>query len=213
MEPQPAYSIRDRGNVPHKKSRCMAAIFTFLKSLFESLAKRGRPCMSPELQNFRTNSRLVNVAGWRRRSLETWNATTKRWERFTLRGREVYLMVWKNCRQIFALPSNRTTEKHKRVASPFSFGFSQLKSFLKNFVETTKVVSSVTGVLKNKGLDQSSYDHCCQLSKTLPKCSKVKKELQIWLQQHIKIKRQITPLPLLVSSDIIESLFGNFNIL
>ncbi len=97
-----------------------------------------------------------------------------------------------------------------RIALP---GFSQLKSFLKNFAETTKVVSNVTGVLKNKGLDQSSYDQCCQLSETLPKCSKVKKELQIWLQQHIKIKRQITPLPLLVSSDIIESLFGNFNIL
>jgi hypothetical protein len=30
------------------------------------------------------------------------------------------------------------------------------------------------------------------------------------LQQHIEIQNQITTLPLLVSSDIIESLFGNF---
>ncbi|WP_218120364.1 hypothetical protein, partial [Nitrosomonas sp. Nm132] len=30
----------------YKKSGCMAAIFTFSKSLTESLAKSGRPCMA-----------------------------------------------------------------------------------------------------------------------------------------------------------------------
>ena len=49
IEPQPAYSIRDRGNAPHLKSGCMAATYTFLKSLTECLAKRGRPCMSLEI--------------------------------------------------------------------------------------------------------------------------------------------------------------------
>ncbi len=38
----------------------------------------------------------------------------------------------------------------------------------------------------------------------------MKQRLLIWLQEHIKIQQQITTLPLLVSSDIIESLFGNF---
>lgn len=47
------------------------------------------------------------------------------------------------------------------------------------------------------------------MSETLPN-SKIKKQIQLWLQQHIKIQRQITSLPLLVSSDIIESLFGSF---
>ena len=65
-------------------------------------------------------------------------------------------------------------------------------------------------ILKNKGLDQASYEQCLLLSETLPKRSKVKKRLQIWLKQHIKTQKSITPLPLLVNSHIIESLFGNF---
>jgi len=65
-------------------------------------------------------------------------------------------------------------------------------------------------ILKNRGLDQTSYEQCFQLSEELPKNSKVKKRLQHWLQQHLGIHKEITDLPLLVSSDIIESLFGNF---
>jgi len=64
-------------------------------------------------------------------------------------------------------------------------------------------------ILKNKGLDQIRYQQCHRLSETLPN-SKVKKRIQLWLQQHLKIQEQITSLPLLVSSDIIESLFGSF---
>ena len=94
-----------------------------------------------------------------------------------------------------------------RTALP---GFTQLKPFIRCFANTTKVVSQVLEVLKNKGLDQTSYTQCCQLSKELPRNSKVKKRLQTWLQQHIEIQNQMTSLPLLVSSDIIESLFGNF---
>jgi len=65
-------------------------------------------------------------------------------------------------------------------------------------------------ILKTKGLDQASYEQCYQLSQTLSKKSNIKKRLETWLQQHIKIQQQITTLPLLVSSDMIESLFGNF---
>ncbi len=89
-------------------------------------------------------------------------------------------------------------------------GLTQLKSFIRCFANTTKVVSHVMEVLKNKGLDQASYTQCCQLSNEFPRNSKVNKRLQIWLQQHIEIQNQITTFPLLVSSDIIESLFGNF---
>ena len=94
-----------------------------------------------------------------------------------------------------------------RIALP---GFSQLKLFLSKFAKTTSVVSDVASILKNKGLDQSSYKQCYQLSETLPKRSKVKRRLQDWLQQHIEIKKRTSSFPLLVSSDIIESLFGNF---
>ncbi len=89
-------------------------------------------------------------------------------------------------------------------------GFLLLKPFIKRFAITTQVIAEVMGILKNKGLDPISYERCYQLSETLPKNSKVKKHLQKWLQQHLDIQAQLGDLPLLVSSDIIESLFGNF---
>lgn len=85
-----------------------------------------------------------------------------------------------------------------------------LKPFIKRFASTTIVVSQVMEILKNKGLNQASYEKCYQLSTSLPKNSKVKQRLQKWLHHHLEIQKQITDLPLLVSSDIIESLFGNF---
>ena len=94
-----------------------------------------------------------------------------------------------------------------RIALP---GFLLLKPFIKRFARTTQVLSEVLGVLKNQGLSQATYEHCLRLSETLPKKSKVKHRLQQWLHRHMAIQREITDLPLLVSSDIIESLFGNF---
>jgi hypothetical protein len=72
------------------------------------------------------------------------------------------------------------------------------------------VIAQVMGILKNKGLDQISHARCYQLSETMPKNSQVKKHLQKWLRQPLDIQKQLTDLPLLVSSDIIESLFGSF---
>lgn len=94
-----------------------------------------------------------------------------------------------------------------RTALP---GFLLLKPFIKCFAITTQVVAQVMAILKNKGLDQISYEQCFQLTETMPKNSKVKKHLHNWLQQHLLIQKQLTHLPLLISSDIIESLFGNF---
>ena len=94
-----------------------------------------------------------------------------------------------------------------RTALP---GFLRLKPFIKRFAITTQVVTQVMGILKNKGLDKISYERCYQLSETLSKNSTVKKHLQKWLRQHLDIQKQLTDLPLLISSDIIESLFGNF---
>ena len=44
----------------------------------------------------------------------------------------------------------------------------------------------------------------------MPANSIVKHRLRAWLSRHIDIQRQLTSLPLVVSSDIVESLFGNF---
>jgi len=89
-------------------------------------------------------------------------------------------------------------------------GFTQLKPFITRFAKMTTGVSQVMEILKNKGLDQASYEQCWQLSEALPGNSKVKMRLQIWLKRRLEVQIQITSLPLLVSSDIIESLFGNF---
>jgi hypothetical protein len=94
-----------------------------------------------------------------------------------------------------------------RAALP---GFVALRPFVENFASTAVTVSQVMETLKNKGLDQSTYEQCCQLSEQLPGNSKVKQRLSEWLSRHIEIQSHITSLPLLVSSDIIESLFGNF---
>jgi hypothetical protein len=94
-----------------------------------------------------------------------------------------------------------------RIAFPH---FSQSREFIIQFALTTSIVSQVMEILKNKGLNKTTYKQSYELSNELPRNSKVKKRLQAWLKQNIKIQKQLTSLPLLVSSDIIESLFGNF---
>ncbi len=65
-------------------------------------------------------------------------------------------------------------------------------------------------ILKNNGLDKTTYKQCFELSRKLPRNSKVKKCLQIWLKKNVILQKKLTSHSLLVSSDIIESLFGNF---
>jgi hypothetical protein len=64
--------------------------------------------------------------------------------------------------------------------------------------------------LKNRGLEQSTYDECKLLLKELPKSSKTANSLRDWLDKHLKIQKKLTEYPLPISSDIIESLFGKF---
>jgi hypothetical protein len=94
-----------------------------------------------------------------------------------------------------------------RTALP---GFLLLKPFILRFASTTRLVSQAMEIVKSQGLGQATYEQCLRLSERLPKRSKVKKRLQAWLARHMEIQRQMTALPLLASSDIIESLFGNF---
>jgi len=89
-------------------------------------------------------------------------------------------------------------------------GFSRLKPFITRFAKTAKITSNIMEILKNKGLNQASYEQCLELSQQLPRRSKVKKRLQIWLEQHLILQKKLTSHSLLVSSDIIESLFGKF---
>jgi len=85
------------------------------------------------------------------------------------------------------------------------------RAFIKHFALTNKIACEVMSILKNKGLNKLTYTQCYNLSKKLPRNSKVKKRLQAWLKQTIEVQKQLGgSLPLIVSSDIIESLFGKF---
>lgn len=44
-------------------------------------------------------------------------------------------------------------------------GFSRLKPFIKSFANTAKVTSKIMKILQNKGLNQTSYEQCIELSK------------------------------------------------
>jgi hypothetical protein len=85
------------------------------------------------------------------------------------------------------------------------------RNFIEYFALTTEITSDVMKILKNKGLDKETYKQCYELSKKLPRNSKVKKCLREWLKRNIGVQKRLEiSQPLIVSSDIIESLFGKF---
>ena len=88
--------------------------------------------------------------------------------------------------------------------------FNRLKPFILNFSKTTSVTSQIMEKLKNRGLEQSTYDDCKLMLKELPKSSQTAKSLRDWLDRHLKIQQQLGSFPMPISSDIIESLFGKF---
>ncbi len=94
-----------------------------------------------------------------------------------------------------------------RAALP---GLLPLKPFIPRFAGTARLVSQVMEIIKSQGLGQATCEQCHRLPEQPPKKSNVKKHLQNWLARHMVIWKQVTALPLLASSDIIESLFGNF---
>ena len=91
--------------------------------------------------------------------------------------------------------------------------FISLKPFLKNFAKTTRLSSEFMKVLKNRGLNESTYKECKDILTKFPKNSKTRKILRIWLQKHTRIQQTLNIKSLPVSSDIIESLFGKFKII
>ncbi len=73
-------------------------------------------------------------------------------------------------------------------------------------------VNSFLQILKHQGLTSKTYDSTRALLTALTEVE-VKKTLDEWLNQQMTIQRllgSVEDIPLLVSSDIIESLFGKF---
>jgi len=94
-----------------------------------------------------------------------------------------------------------------RVAFP---NFNLLKPFIQNFIKTTDTTNQIMKLLKHSGLNITTYKQSTELLKKLPKNSKTRKTVRVWLEKHIKIQKELSPYPLPISSDIIESLFGKF---
>ena len=90
--------------------------------------------------------------------------------------------------------------------------FLSLEPFIEKFADTMQSVNSVLKLLKHQGLSEETYQSTRGLLTAFP-AVEVKEAILEWLAQQIAIQRMLGDgenIPLLVSSDIIESLFGKF---
>lgn len=91
-------------------------------------------------------------------------------------------------------------------------GLATLRPFLTGFCQIAALCEEMQHVLKTQGLNQATYGTVTKILEQLPDTSLVKTRLLAWCEKHIRLHRAlgIGDLRLLVSSDIIESLFGKF---
>lgn len=91
-------------------------------------------------------------------------------------------------------------------------GLSQLRAFLELFCATCRVTEQFLKLMKTQGLNQATGTQAKAILKQLPRGSPVRFRLSSWIDRHLHIQRGLAggQLPLLVSSDAIESLFGKF---
>lgn len=91
-------------------------------------------------------------------------------------------------------------------------GLSKLRPFLARFCNICMITDKLQKLMKTAGLNQASYTQAKKILEKLPTRSLVRIRLSAWLEKHIRIHRAmgIGESRLLVSSDVIESLFGKF---
>ena len=91
-------------------------------------------------------------------------------------------------------------------------GLSQLRSFLERFCGMCKRAEEFLKLMKQKGINQTTYAQAKALLLRLPENSSTRIRLLSWLTRQLAIQCQldIGSLALLVSSDALESLFGKF---
>ena len=91
-------------------------------------------------------------------------------------------------------------------------GLVKLRSFLDRFCLTCSTTEVFLELMKTQGLNETTYIEANNVLAKLPERSVVRIRLSTWLEKHIKIHRALAveQLPLLVSTDAIESLFGIF---
>lgn len=91
-------------------------------------------------------------------------------------------------------------------------GLAQLREFLGRFCGACEISEKFLKIMKQRGLNQETYREAKNYLLQMPETSTVRLRLQAWLEKHLYIQCRlgIGQLPLLVSSDAIESLFGKF---
>ena len=89
-------------------------------------------------------------------------------------------------------------------------GLCQLRSFVDAFASECAVLNDIQKILKDTGLNQTSYRLALKELDKLPENCSIRAILEKWLSVHLRIQCQMSigQTPLLVSSDLIESLMG-----
>ncbi len=101
-----------------------------------------------------------------------------------------------------------------RLRKAFS-GLAQLRSFLLRFCGTCQTIEQFLKLTKNHGINQARFAEAQKLLEQLPGRSQTRNRMEAWLARQLRIQCMlgIGQLPLLVSSDVIESLFGKFKVI
>ena len=89
----------------------------------------------------------------------------------------------------------------------------KLESFIIKFSKTCEMTNHMMQVLKTKGLTSSTNKICRRYLKKMQKAPKTKRILQQWLSKHMRAKRNLPNIATPISSDAIESLFGQYKLL
>jgi hypothetical protein len=91
-------------------------------------------------------------------------------------------------------------------------GLSAHRAFIERFQLECRIASLVMQLLKNQGLNQATYRKAKELTGRLPERSILRRRVEDWLDRHLRIQSRLGmgQQALVVSTDIIESLFGKF---
>lgn len=96
----------------------------------------------------------------------------------------------------------------KELISKSFQGYRFLIPFAETFFQDTQILNQVLQLVKNKGLSQNTLDQALGILSDLPANSSIRQGMDAYLRNHFELfqSRQISDA--LISSDIIECLFG-----
>lgn len=107
---------------------------------------------------------------------------------------------------------NNISPKEMAVLSKTFSGLIELRPFIEKFITSCEITEQFLQTMKNSGFNKKTIAESKKILSQLPSQSIVKRRISTWLAKHQEIYFQtgMGTQTLLVSSDIIESLFGKF---